>query len=244
MRIDIQRKPYEIDLEKIVKHIRNKRFQVLRPTDTFVQQRIDKMIRRGWAQDGPVISILPNPHHQHYAILVPLPTSATLYIAVSAKMTNISAVQIISIEEIRNPFLEEIYEGIKKLTSKQCPNQNPNEQELFHGAKSFGAKGITEDGYDDRYFSKDGLYGHGAYFADNPQKSHGYTDVNPTDGTRVMFYNKVLLGESKVLTTTDKTLVSAPLGFHSIIGKHSTMTEYIVYRYGQALPYLKIVYKA
>ncbi|CAF1174161.1 unnamed protein product [Adineta ricciae] len=244
MRIDIQRKPYEIDLEKIVKHIKSKRFQVLRPIDTYVQQRIDKMIRRGWTQDGPVMSILPNPHHQHYAILVPLPTSATLYIDVSAKMASISAVQIISIEEIRNPFLEEIYEGIKKLTSKQCPNQNPNEQELFHGAKSLGAKGITEDGYDDRYFSKDGLYGHGAYFADNPQKSHGYTDANPNDGTRVMFYNKVLLGESKVLTATDKTLVSAPLGFHSIIGKHSTMTEYIVYRYGQALPYLKIVYKA
>lgn len=85
--------------------------------------------------------------------------------------------------------------------------------------------------------------GHGAYFADNPVKSHGYTTIDATDGTRVMFYNKVCLGKSHILTTTNSALVSAPVGFHSVIGKHNNLTEYIVYRYGQALPYLKIVYK-
>lgn len=86
--------------------------------------------------------------------------------------------------------------------------------------------------------------GHGAYFADDPQKSHGYTSANPTGNTRVMYYNKVVLGTPTTLTATDQTLVSAPIGFHSVIGKHSKLTEYIVYRYGQALPYLKIVYTA
>ena len=59
-----------------------------------------------------------------------------------------------------------------------------------------------------------------------------------------MYYNKVLLGIPTTLTATDQTLVSAPKGFHSVIGKHNNLTEYIVYRYGQALPYLKIVYTA
>ncbi|CAF0864151.1 unnamed protein product [Rotaria sordida] len=159
MRINIQRKPYEIELEKIVNNIKNKRFKVLRPLDQFVKQRIDKMQKRGWTQDGPIISVIPDPHYKYYAILVPLPSSATLYTDVSTKMKNIGSVQIVSIEEIRNPYLEETYEGMKKLIAKQCPNQNPNEQELFYGTKSAGIQDITEDGYDDRYFIKGGLYG-------------------------------------------------------------------------------------
>ncbi|CAF4693767.1 unnamed protein product, partial [Rotaria sp. Silwood2] len=226
MRINIQRKPYEIELENIVNNIKNGHFKVLRPLDHYVQLRINKMQQRGWTQDGPVMSVIPDPHYKYYAVLVPLPLSATLYIDVSAKMKSISLAQIVSIEEIRNPYLEETYEGMKKLIAKQCPNQNPNEQELFHGTKSAGIQGITEDGYDDRYFNKGGLYGHGAYFADDPNKSHGYTEVNTANGTHVMFYNKVLLGNPTTLTATDNTLVSAPHGFHSVIGKHTAMTEY------------------
>jgi hypothetical protein len=59
-----------------------------------------------------------------------------------------------------------------------------------------------------------------------------------------MYYNKVLLGNPSILTAANNALVAAPKGFHSVIGKHSALTEYIVYRYGQALPYLKITYRA
>ncbi len=86
--------------------------------------------------------------------------------------------------------------------------------------------------------------GRGAYFADNPLKSHDYTAADTTDNTRVIFYNKVTLGNSHILTAADNSLVSAPTGFHSVIGKHSPRTEYIIYRYCQALPYLKITYTA
>ncbi|CAF2052587.1 unnamed protein product [Rotaria magnacalcarata] len=159
MRIDIQRKPYEIELEKIVTNIKNKRFKVLRPVDHYVGLRINKMQQRGWTQDGPIISVMPDPHYKYDAVLVPLPSSGTLYTDVSTKMKSISSVQIVSIEEIRNPYLEETYEGMKKLIAKQCSNQNPNEQELFHGTKSAGTQGITDDGYDDRYFNTGSLYG-------------------------------------------------------------------------------------
>jgi hypothetical protein len=85
--------------------------------------------------------------------------------------------------------------------------------------------------------------GHGAYFADNPLKSHDYTAPDPNNNNaRIMFYNKVLLGNPSILTAANNALVSAPKGFHSTIGKHSPRTEYIIYRYGQALPYLKITY--
>lgn len=84
--------------------------------------------------------------------------------------------------------------------------------------------------------------GHGAYFADNPQKSHNYTAAD-AQNQHVMFYNKVVLGNPSILTAANNALVSAPQGFHSVIGRHSHLHEYIIYRYGQALPYLKIIYR-
>jgi hypothetical protein len=59
-----------------------------------------------------------------------------------------------------------------------------------------------------------------------------------------MFYNKVLIGKPYEYTTEQPGRKAAPIGFHSVIGKHEpSPLEYIVYRYGQALPYMKIVYR-
>lgn len=54
-------------------------------------------------------------------------------------------------------------------------NGNPNEQYLFHGTKANSAKGIIDSNFDNRYFV-DGAWGYGAYFADDPNKSHNYTE--------------------------------------------------------------------
>jgi hypothetical protein len=89
------------------------------------------------------------------------------------------------------------------------------------------------------------LLGHGAYFADNPLVSHGYTAPDPSDQTRIMYYNKVVLGNESILQALNQDLMSAPKGYHSTHGQYPGNTvsdEYIVYRYGQALPYLKITY--
>ncbi len=91
------------------------------------------------------------------------------------------------------------------------------------------------------------MSGHGAYFADNPSVSHDYTEPHPTDQTRIMYYNKVTLGNESILQTLNQELMSAPKNYHSIHGKYPGYPhadEYIVYRYGQAMPYLKIAYKA
>ncbi len=89
--------------------------------------------------------------------------------------------------------------------------------------------------------------GHGAYFADNPGLSHKYVEPDPDNDTLIMYYNKVTLGKEWILKETDEELMSAPKGYHSIHGKlpdSPNSDEYIVYRYGQALPYLKITYTA
>jgi hypothetical protein len=85
--------------------------------------------------------------------------------------------------------------------------------------------------------------GDGAYFTDDPRKSQGYTCPDPTYQTHVIFYSKVVLGIPSVQNTDNKTLISAPVDCHSVQGTGGTHEEYIVYRYGQALPYLKIIYK-
>ena len=160
MRVDIQQNPYNIELETIVDNIKNKRFQVLRPCDTQVQVRIDKMKRRGWTQLGEPFSIIPEPPPRYYALLVPLPSSATLYQDLAQRMRSISnSLQIISIEEVKNPFLEDAYEAMKKIIAKQCPGSNPNERLLFHGTKGPGIDGIKEDGFDDRFFNKTRAWG-------------------------------------------------------------------------------------
>jgi hypothetical protein len=60
-----------------------------------------------------------------------------------------------------------------------------------------------------------------------------------------MYLNKVVLGNEHLLQAINSELQSAPPKYHSVHGQHPgspNQDEYIVYRYGQALPYLKITY--
>ena len=91
------------------------------------------------------------------------------------------------------------------------------------------------------------VIGYGAYFTDNTQHhAHGHAAPNEQDQTRVIYYNKVLLGKVFVMREINRELKSAPLDHHSVHGIHPELPgqdEFIVYRYGQALPYLKITYR-
>jgi hypothetical protein len=154
MRVDIQSKPYSIELETIVHNIKNKRFQVLRPIDNSVQYRIQKMQNRGWSQLGQPMHVIPNPPPKYQAVLVPLPESTELYKSLVQQMQSYIdyQVKVLSIEQIKNPLLEDAYLAMKQLIAKQCIGQNPNERELFHGTKNEAIDGILNDGFDDRYW--------------------------------------------------------------------------------------------
>jgi hypothetical protein len=160
MRVDITPSPYSIDLEMIVENILNRRFQVLRPVDTLVQGRIDKMKKRQWTQHGEPMSYHPPPPPRHYYVLIPLPRSSTLYKSLLTEMQKIgTSTRIESIEEINNPLLEDTYEAMKKMIAKECTGLKPNERKLFHGTKGDGSKGIIENGFDDRFFNPTGAWG-------------------------------------------------------------------------------------
>lgn len=159
MRIDITQSPYSIELETIVRNIKNKHFQVLRPVDTFVNDRVAKMINRQWKQVGEPSNYIPRPYAKYNAVLVPLPQTSTLFKAISTTLKTIAnSVQIISIDEIKNPFLEDTYEAMKKIIGRECKG-NPNEQKLYHGTKGDAINGIVEDGFDDRFSIRRGAWG-------------------------------------------------------------------------------------
>jgi hypothetical protein len=154
MRVDIQSKPYSIELEITVDNIKNKRFHILRPIDNSVEFRKKKMQNRGWTQLGQPMHVIPNPPPKYSVVLVPLPESTELYKSLVQQMRDYIGyqVQVLSIEQIKNPLLEDAYLSMKQIIAKQCLGQNPNERELFHGAKGEAIDGILNDGFDDRYW--------------------------------------------------------------------------------------------
>ncbi|CAF3205331.1 unnamed protein product [Rotaria sp. Silwood2] len=106
------------------------------------------------------LSVVPDSNIKHLSVLVSLPSSSRLYEILEQKMKTIgSSVKIISIEIIKNPLLEGMYEAVKKIIAKQCKGYDPNERELFHGAHGLGIDGIKENAFDDRYFNASGDWG-------------------------------------------------------------------------------------
>lgn len=152
MRVDIEQAPYSIELETIVNRICNKKLQVLRPIDSILQQRIEKMVHvRGWSMINPAMHVIPKPPGKRRVVLAPIPSSFDLYQNIVKKMQAIPNMQVLKIEQMRNPGLEDLYLGMKKLIQSQCEDGNVNERELFHGTKDEGIDGIRDYGYDDRY---------------------------------------------------------------------------------------------
>ncbi|CAF4374584.1 unnamed protein product [Rotaria sp. Silwood2] len=158
-RVNLHDPPFSIDLEEIVQKIKMKQFRVLRPIDNIVQTRIDKMLARGWQKTDEDLNYIPPPQNNFKFVLDPLPQNYQIYQQVENAMKQIPNVKILSIEQIRNPVVYETYHAMKKLITGQCHNGNPNECYLFHGAPTDKAEKIMTMGFDDRYFSKSGLYG-------------------------------------------------------------------------------------
>ena len=95
--------------------------------------------------------VIPKPPGKHRVVLASLPQIFDLYKKIVKQMQAIPNVKVIRIEQIRNPGLEDLYHGMKKLIQSQCEDGNVNERDLFHGTKGNAIDGIQTYGYDDRY---------------------------------------------------------------------------------------------
>lgn len=83
------------------------------------------------------------------------------------------------------------------------------------------------------------MYGRGAYFAEDPAKSHDYTGAP----NRKMFIVNVALGKQENLTAPNNAKTGPGVGYHSIYGTGGSAKEYIIDRLGQAKLLYLITYQ-
>ena len=156
----------------------------------------------------------------------------------------IPSVNLVSIKRIQNEFLWEKYCQHKERMGRKGP-ERINEMELFHGTRSNPPEDIymNEEGFDMR-FSREGMWGHGNYFAESAQYSCGYAytkkdpvplsfhkyfgryghSVRTSNTVRQIFLVKVLTGDSYT-SPSNNTLRMPPYK----ISKPSTSSEKVRY---------------
>jgi hypothetical protein len=222
-----------ITVDMIVQNIQNKIFNVLRPINT--APRIQKLQNRGWKAGPKKYILFPKAEIS----VLPLKKDDPNYVFASDMMKPLNNITIVEILVIGNKACEKIYQGHREVMERTGV---VNERNLFHGTSEEGALGIWKNSFDNRY-AKDGAWGYGTYFADDPNKSHSYAPPNK-DGIRHMLICRVLLGKENIMNGTKNGLVSPGIGFDSVRGTGFKFTEYIVYRYGQALPILMVKYRS
>jgi hypothetical protein len=89
---------------------------------------------------------------------------------------------------------------------------------------------VLAGNFENSYYAP-GKWGRGAYFADDPNKSHEYVGK---EKEKYMFLCKVILGRQNVLIAYDITLHAAGKDFDSVFADipPPNYKEYIVYKYG------------
>ena len=155
---------------------------------------------------------------------------------------NMANFKIVKVEHLKNASWDDAYMAAVNWIRQETKGSNVNDKLLYHGTDEAGATGIKYNGFDSRYFSKSGMYGRGAYFADIPTKSHDYAPPNAV-GCRFMFVVKVALGKQEHLTAANNAKLGPDPGYHSLLGTAGKVSEYIIERWGQAKPMLLITYK-
>ena len=259
-RVDLREPPCFLDTVQIVENIKTKKFHVLPSINGSIMSRVNKMITRGWTQIGSPLIDKPQQVKPKF-VISPLSTASELYKNIENAIQEIAGITIISIEQIYNSELECIYQSMKKLIANECVDNNANEKFLFHGTRIDKGKEIMKEGFDYGFFKTHGSFGKmktihienvlfnsfilgdGAYFSDNPQKSHEYTQPTNDDATHILFYTKVVLGREMILNNVNDALHSPSRDHHSVHSIASDTSEYIVYRLTQALPFLVITYR-
>ncbi|OLP98889.1 Tankyrase-1 [Symbiodinium microadriaticum] len=138
---------------------------------------------------------------------------------------------------------------------------NLNEHVLFHGCPFGAVKSILENGLDPQRGGEatGQMFGAGAYFAENASKSDFYTtcsecssckDCKHAEAERCILVARVLLGETKVVTTENcSSWKRAPEGYDSVTAQKKSNggrvdhTEFVVYKEQMALVRWLIFYR-
>ena len=135
------------------------------------------------------------------------------------------------------------------LTKEHQLDHAVNECYLFHGTTAETSKKIIANGFEERLAQLTGMYGAGAYFAEESSKSDQYTMAQ--DGVHFMFVARVLLGaqvfETSKSCSQRRILDEVPglpgVRYSSLLGLHGKLREFVVYDGQQAYPEFLVHYE-
>ena len=127
--------------------------------------------------------------------------------------------------------------------------KEPEERQLFHGAKSDTVDAICQQGFDWRMCGKHGTsYGKGSYFACKANYSDRYTSSQVTSRSyKQMFLARVLVGSYTIgnssLTRPPPKDPSTPhVLFDSCCDNKTNPSLFVVFENGQSYPEFLITY--
>eukprot|EP00667_Euglena_gracilis_P000144 EG_transcript_144 len=237
--------PRQFTVDGIVEHCRNTEMVVMR-ADGNIKQRVDKMVGRGWRVVDTVL-VQPDYDDPSLSSLTALKSTDALWDKYQ-KVLQPHGMTIQRMWSIHNTNMKSQFEALRDRIAAEN-NKDPNVRELFHGTKEPAARSILHSGFDDHCWNAGGYFGRGAYFADDPSLSKTFSDGH-------FFVCDVSLGRQDTrYHKNGGTPTQSPLGAnffpqqgcHSLLGNILRLgslraNEYVVYRYGQALPKFLIVY--
>eukprot|EP00657_Telonema_sp_P-1_P001604 TRINITY_DN14226_c0_g1_i1.p1 TRINITY_DN14226_c0_g1~~TRINITY_DN14226_c0_g1_i1.p1 ORF type:complete len:252 (-),score=65.87 TRINITY_DN14226_c0_g1_i1:226-981(-) len=242
-----------LTLRELIPQIWRREFNVMCSQDHVMLGRIQKRLKQGWIQtndpsDDPSWIYVPRPSSDFGAVRLLLDArSDPMGRKLAGHLTSIGR-SVVRIFRIETPNLSDMYESHRRQIEQENSG-DANEVHAWHGTQNSDEvrDGIASRGFDNRFwFSGAHMFGMGCYFAENIKKADGYASSGQSTGPLLMFYCRVLLGRQEAATVGSHTQAQAPShGFHSIVGskQDNLGDEYILFRYGQAVPVYQIEYK-
>ena len=220
----------------------------------------EKLSNREQMMDGLGGELQPPPYWTHQTeevmLVVVKPSSEEWKTEVAKIQKTLRGATIVKLERIQNKWLWERYSFAKKRMLK-TKKGHVNEKHLFHGTRSTEPKKVfrSEKGVDFR-FSREGLWGTGAYFAVNALYSDTYAYSTPGGiDEKQMFICQVLTGDCyDAETNTDRSLRQPPLKpgqragsfeerYDSVGGITNRSYVYVVYDHEKVYPAYLVTYR-
>src|SRR3990167_1891421 len=167
--------------------------------------------------------------------------SSSLSLEIGTALRSVGA-DLKSFKSIHNVAWLTIFNYIKSDVNNENGGDCNEQQLFFVPTDSFQIKSILEETIDHNCCTDD-WSGKGFYFTNNIRLVERLSQKQGTK-QRVVFYSRVILGKCKIVDEQEKINHRADLeGFHSVERKGKEGSEFVVFRIGQAIPFVKIVFE-
>ena len=154
--------------------------------------------------------------------------------------------QVAGVFRVFNKFRSMAFQVQAAQVMTLSKERDANIQTLWHCTKMSSVVPILNLGMDVAHSNSSGFFGKGLYFTSDPMKANDYCgDKGSPHKLRAVLRCQVALGKCKEfeLGCFDRSLVTVPPGFQSVMGYIRRGPEYVVYSNNQVLVTHVIIYR-